>query len=371
MTDESNLEDQLRDVLGRAARRLDVTAPPWTSVDSRKATEGRRLRWPRYRVRAGSLAVMFAAGVTIAIAIVGLTSLHAGGGGSPPAGQPPVVTPPRSPLAGLSPQRRNAILNGLMTARQETMRIDPSCRLSRLSLGGSRKAPSGSPPAAALAAFSVLRRPATQTDRAGAELATTEFARRFEPYIHDVRFLETRAGVRYYIVPAQQVGIGVPPARCDRQELNVMTHELAHAPAVKRSASVDVARQYLAYQRRLETAPAGVCVTGTGECVNPITLAFTGAAVSTSGVGGSKTTLLTAIVPDGPARITLDIPGGTRTPHGQTPPPLTVTIPVTHNLAIAALPITYTELAISPSKVIWRNAKGRVLKIFELDSTDG
>ncbi len=367
MIDPSNLEDQLRDVLARAAQRLDATPPPWTTVDSPSATRRRR-RWPRYRVSAGALATILAAAVASAIVIVALTSLHASPGAAGPAGHPPVVTPPRSPLAGLSQKRRNEILTDLATARQKTTRTDHSCRLSRL--GRSPKPASGSPPPAALAAFSVLRRPPTQTDRAGTEVVTTEFGRRFAPYINDVRLLETRGGVRYYIVPVGQAGIGVLPARCDREELHIMNHELAHAPAATRLASVEIARQYLAYQRRLETAPGAVCVTGIAACVAPSTLAFTGAAVSTSGAGGSTTTLLTAIVPDGPARITLDIPGGSRTAHRQTPRPLTITIPVTHNLAIATLPDTYAELAISPTKVIWRNAQGRALKIFEPDTAD-
>ena len=372
MTDESDLEERLRAVLGRAGRRLDATPPPWTTVESRSGTGARQLPRHRLRVPAGSLAAIVAAAVSVAIVIVALTSLHAGRGAAGPAGRPPVVTPPASPLAGLSQRQQDAIRNDLMTAQQKTLRADHACRVSRPSLPTFVKPATGSPPPAALATFSVLRRPATEVDRSGSKLATTQLGRVFRLYINDVRFLETRGGLRYYIVPVQQIESRALPARCVREELTVLAHELSHASASRRSALVHIAQHFLAYQQRRATAAlAAVCVTGSGQCIALSRLAVTGAAVSTSGTGGSKTTLLTAIVPDGPSRITLDIAGGNRTPHGQTPPPLRVTIPVTHNLAITMLPASYTELAISPTKVTWRNATGRALKIFEANPANG
>jgi hypothetical protein len=180
-----------------------------------------------------------------------------------------------------SPTQRSelALIYG---AQQTVNRSDRACQVPLPDFGTPGRRPSlsqASPGRSALAALSVLRRPAAASDKLpprilGAPPNQQVFPNGTIPpaqdvYVRYIRKARHRYGANYYIVPAGNINFSQPiPARCHRLQQSALATGLAHIPDRVRAGTLSLERRYLAQMRHNALPYPRVCLlalNGTGN----------------------------------------------------------------------------------------------------------
>jgi hypothetical protein len=320
--------------------------------------------------------VLLGAGTALALAIlaVAVVSISSRGPRHVPVGPAGRVagSGPPPPIPRLSASQapverfvQNAI--DLVTAR------DRACR-NPLSSGRSGRGSfsQGTPPAAMLAAYAVLRRPASTIDHPSKGRVFTHGPPPGvrDVYVRYIRRAQYRYGGGYYLIPAGHVLEDSTPVRCYAEERAALRTELPRIPQPLRAATTRYQQIVLANQRYRQLHPDGICLMhlndagfGGGGC---------GALYQqerTKGLSGSQGDIVDGLVPNGPASITFDYPAAPPGPHPRYPA-RRIVVPVINNTIVFKLPGLNSRLPNgrfinpTPTTIIWRAANGTVLKTF-------
>jgi hypothetical protein len=243
-----------------------------------------------------------AAAVVAAVVALGLLGFGGGGGGSHSLSS--VARHPGHPLAG------NA------------------ARASPASCGG--KALTGAPSKALLSILHVLRRPATAADQVDTGLGGG-FLRGV--FVHYVRRTRVFNGSSYYIYPAIVGECG--------------THEKPHQGVMDIATHVDLGHGLIGG------------VGGGGITAAQIEH---GESLSTLGLSSTRA-LVTMLVPDGVASVTLHFPAGRASGYSpKISPPATITTPAINDEVIVAIPRSSPGAGDTMS---WRAADGHTIRTFD------
>jgi hypothetical protein len=327
-------------------------------------------RRPRAR---GAASLGVAVAVTLAIA-VGAFLLIGGVRHRPsPTPQPPVaVTPPGLPL-NLS-RGQSAGQRYIDNAWLKVERDDPGCvpRQRRLEFSD------GAPSRALLSSLAVLRRSAAAPEAdfafehlSGPALGTPVYRR----YAELARVVTVSAPggaglltMSYYLLPAGNVVGGVPPAaRCYEEQAAALQAELPNVRPSLRGSTVRLAAQ----ERYDDQHPEGVGVEvlaggtgGTGGGGPGDAYAGTTTELERSGLTGAAVplgaaTIVSGIVPDRVAKVTLDYPPFAGA--GRAAPAFSVSAHPVSNVFVASLPRGIGVAA--PEKITWHAADGSVIKV--------
>ena len=253
-------------------------------------------------------------------------------------------------------------------------RQDPGCvpRQPRLALSD------GAPSRAVLSNLGVLRQPA---DPAKAEFALEHLAQTtpelgmpvYRRFVQLARVVTVSApgaagelSLSYYLLPAGNVVGAVPPsARCYVEQAAALQAELRQVrPSLRSSAG------RLAVQERYDDQhPEGVGVEvlaggnggaggGPGDAYAGTTTELERSGLTGAAVPLGATTIVSGIVPDGVATVTLHYPPAAHA--GKVAPAFTVTEHPIKNVFVASLPRPFGVS--SPDRVTWRTRNGRVIK---------
>jgi len=285
--------------------------------------------------------------VVVAVVVVALTALrhgHAPAGGSGdgrPATSPPPPPPSYTPGVGRAYEY-------MFAAQRYTFAHDRACKPPNPRHGPRAATISeGTPSAAMLSAFAILRRPQTAQDTPAQGAAKAASPGTQEVFVKYVRRAQYHYGGGYYLIPAGNVvGQAATPARCDTEQASALRTELRRTPTRIRQLAIRVQAGQLAWQRYREQHPGGICLEhlnshgfGGGGC--GATLADTeqhpGLGMSEGDSEGGW--IQSGLVPDGIASITYHYAGKRATRAGGKPErPFTITVPVINNLVVFKVP---------------------------------
>ncbi len=190
----------------------------------------------------------------------------------------------------------------------------------------------GAPSRSLLSILGVLRRPATAAD-AGSGIVARGFISGV--FVHYIRLARVVDGSPYYIYPGIVGGCG--------------TGETPHEGIMELATNVD-----LGHGLRGGSGGGGATATAIEQ----------GKDASSSGLPGSATSsMITMVVPDGVAKVTLRYPAGRASGYSPkiSPAFTTNTTPV-GNLVVVTLP---RSNPLQHGTIIWRSADGRVIKTFD------
>lgn len=358
--------EELGTELDRAASRTLAD-----SADPEPTGRGRR---PRRSIAPGVRAapVGLAVAVTLAVA-VGAFLLIGGVRHKPSPAPPPVaVTPPGlppGPSPGLSPEQRYIDNAWLKVQRQ-----DPGCVPRQPALAFSDRAPSR----ALLSSLGVLRLPAAPATAEfvfghlnGAELGTPVYRR----YVQLARVATVTAPasagglvrLSYYVLPAGNVIGTVPPAaRCYPEQAAALQAELTRARASLRGSTIRLAAQ----ERHDDEHPEGIGVQvlaggsggaggGPGDAYAGTTSEVEQRGVMGAAIPAGSATVVSGVVPDRVAKVTLDYPRVARAGHAARA--FSVSARPLNNVFVASLPRGFGVTA--PDTITWRAADGAVIKV--------
>lgn len=306
-----------------------------------------------WRRVAGS--VMLAASVLVVagvLAVILHDAHHLTNPTSPAGGQPASAPPPGW-----------GKLNAKARARVE--QHDAACRPQRLT--GASPFRHDAPGKDLTTVLGWLRRPAPASQRVSARALLRpprgqlpESARGI--YLPYVRHGE-RNGITYYLIPAANVNQVRPvPNRCYREQLDSFRQLVAQQPASKRGALIGYETSSLRQERMIAQHPAGVCLatagpggSGTGPCINAISLRQSQDQIGSGSYGNDHETVTPLILPDRVASVTAHY--NPQTYPGRVPRPLTITQRAVQNLVIFALRGAWDP----PNSLTYRSANGSVL----------
>lgn len=181
-------------------------------------------------------------------------------------------------------------------------------------------------------------------------------------YLRYVRHGE-RNGIRYYFLPAANVNqLQAIPEGCYREQRDSFRQLATQRPAGQQAALIAYETTSLQQQRMIAEHPAGVCLattgpagSGTGPCVNAVSLRQFNASTGDGSYGNDHETVTPRIVQDGVATVTARY--SAQTYPGRVPHPLTITQPVVQNLVILTLHGAWDP----PSSLTYRSADGSIL----------
>lgn len=314
-------------------------------------------RWNRLRHSAGFLPILASVAVVVAVLVVALTTLvhgptapHQSAAHAPPAGSPPPLT---------RPERR--YLREATTAAHRT----PACG----HLQARRPAISnGSPNPALLSTLGVLRRPETRQDSLPRGLAgqieTSQGPIDRSVYIHHVRLARVAHGISYYLVPVVALsGRRAALENCYHAIRMAVQAELPRIPARLRAP-------ILAYEAWGQTVVRRI---GQEEDTDGVCLVFSAAggrgglcAASASDIKRwgmiAPFGLLSGVVPDGVATVTVDYSAMTGKPAQ------TASSRVVGNIFVTTLRQSGgRQWRLS---MTWRSSDGRIVKHVAASSYD-
>jgi hypothetical protein len=227
----------------------------------------------------------------------------------------------------------------------------------------------GSPSAAILQTFAVLRRPATPSDHLPPRIIGPPHRHVYSKgavpdvrgvYIRYVRKARHRFGGDWYLVPAANVNTTAPfTAACAREMGSQLRRELPRIPVRLRPAALAVLPGYVAYLRAAMKPYPGVCLvaindTGNGDGCSAYGLSQIASGHTLSRGAPAGVGVVYGLAPDGVSTVTFDY-------RGQYPGrPLTVR--VIDNVFI--LRDTRDRLPGDgfPDRLVWHSASGAVLK---------
>ncbi|MGD0452843.1 MAG: hypothetical protein ABSB69_04540, partial [Solirubrobacteraceae bacterium] len=190
----------------------------------------------------------------------------------------------------------------------------------------------GPPSRSLLSILGVLRRPATAAD-AGSGIVARGFVSGV--FVHYIRLARVFDGSPYYLYPGIVGGCG--------------TGEAPHEGIMELATNVD-----LGHGIKGGSGGGGATAAAIEQ----------GEDASSSGLPGSTTSsMITMVVPDGVAKVTLRYPAGRASGYSpKISPPFTITTAPVGNLVVATLP---RSNPLQQGAVIWRSADGRVIRTFD------
>lgn len=190
----------------------------------------------------------------------------------------------------------------------------------------------GSPDHALTSILEVLRRAATPADRfsvrapvlpgegpggpIGSPPPTGE-----DVYINASRRARTALGATFYIVPAgQETGLRPTPARCDAEQAAVLEHALKQDPKTLRDRIGELQQQYLTWERYEALNPEGILLMtvnakAVGNDGGASTAQIQQQGLLDGNAGYPVRALMSGVVPDGVASVTLRYGRGSLTAH--------------------------------------------------------
>jgi hypothetical protein len=268
----------------------------------------------------------------------------------------------------------------ITTARLRTQRRDPACVPSvqpvvRID---------GTPSRGLLSSLAALRAPgggpigvmSDDLQHVGPPVPTEVYAQ-YERLAQTVALPATRsapaASISVYVVAAANVtGIASVPSRCDAEQTAALRGELPQIPSALRTPTLQLATQMLAERRSAVQKAEGIAVVAVShdasgpriDAYSATTTHFqqTGA-IGPAGVESGSSTVLSGVVPDGVASVTLQFPARL---GGATPaPPLSVTAHPVNNVFAVRLPRSFIPQAFGGTtldSIEWRAANGTIIK---------
>jgi hypothetical protein len=312
---------------------------------------------PPRRRRLGWLGPAIAAGVTVAVVAVALVLIGHTRHAASPTGHAGPAAKAVVPTAPQQPNLSSAQWSLIERARNAATRSDPAC-------WPYRKLPAelqGPPSRALTSILGVLRRPATPVDALPDDLLSHGVPAGI--YVNSIRRALDENGVALYIVPTAGLAFRTVPVRCAAKEHAALVHEARGLARRQVRADLAMQRSYLIWQQYLARHPGAVCVAtvsfqrvgrtlGGGSVECGATAAQIEQGTQVGGETSAHETVLSGIVPDGVAMVTLEF----RRPPGA------ARARVLNNGYVVELPRTSAE----PSQILWLSAAGRVIKTIRL-----
>lgn len=324
-----------------------------------------------------ALAVMIA----LAISVLGVVLVHHGRvGGAPqvPTGPGPGPGPTSNGPIPLFPSKPTRVqereLAYVQQALNSVYRRDVACLpgASRSSGDTPGRKPSlsqGSPAAATLTAFSVLRRAAVASDKLPPRLIGAPPDQQVYPdgtippvkdvYIRYVRQARHRFGANYYVVPAGDINLLIPaPARCFAKWRAALRTEETKAPADLSAGVAALGQTYLAALRHNALPYPGICL---------IAINDTGNGGGDCDAGGSLSQ-----IENGNGEMPSGAPTGVGVVYGLVPDGVrTVTFEYQRHRPVTALAINNVFIVRRrglpnygfPNTIVWRAADGKIIKV--------
>jgi hypothetical protein len=338
-----DLEAQLR----TAAR-----ARAGTSAAAGNARLGRRR--PRRWVRAGLGAAPALAAILVTLVVVGAALVllgnrgHGGASGSPPPGGN------IGALIAHTPQRQLHRELAYIAAAARDVDQSKACQPGQPAGGPYAQ---GSPGSDLLSILGVLRRPATPADR----LSPRVLVGTPDVYRAYIRRALSVGGVSYYIVPAR-FAPSPQSNRCFELEAAALDRRLATIPASLRPPTRELQAAISVWFRDAAAkAPrVMICFVSVGGSDTGAQCGDSARGIEDGETGQDNNGTYSGVVPDGVKSVMLSFPaaGG----H----PARSVTTPVTGNVYAVHVggssTLAYRLAYLHPPTVIWRSARGRVLK---------
>jgi hypothetical protein len=267
----------------------------------------------------------------------------------------------------------------ITTARSQTERRDPACVPAAQPL----VRVDGAPSRGLLSSLAALRAPGggpigamgDDLQHVGPPVPTGIYAQ-YERPARTVALPATRsapaASIRVFVVAAANVtGAASVPARCDAEQTAALRGELPQIPSALRTPTLQLAARALAERRATIQNAEGIAVVllfhganGSGiDAYSATTTQFLQrGAISQVGFRSGTGTVLSGVVPDGVASVTLHFPA--RVGGGNPAPPLSVTARPVENVFVVRLPRSFIPQAFggtTPDSIKWRAANGTVI----------
>jgi hypothetical protein len=178
--------------------------------------------------------------------------------------------------------------------------------------------------------------------------------------------------VSVYVVAAADVtGAASVPSRCDAEQTAAVHGELPRIPSALRTPTLQLAARTLDQRRSTVQHAEGIAVValshdGSGPSIDAYS-ATTGqflqrGAISHVGFRSGAGTVLSGVVPDGVASVTLHFPA--RFGGANPKPPLSVTARPLENVFVVRVPRSFIPQAFggtTPDSIKWRTANGTVI----------
>lgn len=310
----------------------DVVVPEANVSDARQVHRRRKPRRTSLPVGLGALPALLAVGTTIAVAVIAL-SIESHQGSNVAGGSTPTL-PPAPALEPALPPTESGYLQ---TAKQAAVARDPACSTQRVP-----PVNHGSPSRGLLSILGVLRRPTTPADKLGQWFLNDPHNEIGGVYVNYVRLARRADGNNFYIVPVSAGGFRPVPERCYGEEAAALAREQMSA------ASRAQILQYLAWERSqdvphedgicfAEVSPRGGASIGCGSQLS---------AIERHGTLTGDGVLMSGVVPDGVASVTLRFPKAS------------VTARAVDNVFVAREPRGDNP----PPRIAWRSADGTIIK---------
>lgn len=278
--------------------------------------------------------------------------------------------------ARLAREQRYVAIAGLQTQRR-----DPACVAAPPSFG----LIDGTPSRRLLSSLAALRARsgspigamADDLQHVGPPVPTDVYAQ-YERLARTVVLPATRsapaASIRVYVVAAANVtGAVSVPSRCDAEQTAALRGELPQIPSALRTPTLQLAARTLAQRRSTVQNAEGIAVVvlspsgASGPSVDAYSATTTRllqrGAISQVGFRSGTGTVLSGVVPDGVASVTLHFPAQS---GGANPaPPLSVTARPIKNAFIIRVPRSFIPQAFggtTPDSIKWQAANGTVIR---------
>jgi hypothetical protein len=266
-------------------------------------------------------------------------------------------------IARLQTERRDP---ACVPAAQPLLRIDGTPSRGLLSSLAALRAPGGGPIGAM----------ADDLQHVGPPVPTGVYAR-YERLARTVVLPATRsapaASIKVYVVVAGNVtGVAWVPSRCDAEQTAALRGELPQIPSALRTPTLQLAARTLAQRRSTVESAEGIAVvalsqdaSGPGiDAYSATTTHFERrGAISQAGSRSGTSTVLSGVVPDGVASVTLHFPARFAGAHPAAP--LSVTARAVENVYVVRVPRSFVPQAFGgtpPDSITWRAANGTVIR---------
>jgi hypothetical protein len=183
------------------------------------------------------------------------------------------------------------------------------------------------------------------------------------------------ASITVYVVAAANVaGAESVPARCDAEQTAALRGELPQIPSALRTPTLQLAARTLAERRSTIRNAEGIAVvvlshthSASGPRIDAYSATTTrlkqSGAISQTGFQSGTSTVLSGVVPDGVASVTLHFPA--RLGGASPPPPLSVTARPVENVFVVRVRRSFKPQAFggtTADSITWRAANGTVIR---------
>ena len=294
-----------------------------------------------------------------------------------------VLGHPRHASTGPPPAWLGRERQYITNARLQTQRRDPAC----VPTAQPSVRVDGMPSRGLLSSLAALRAPGDgpiggmgdDLQHVGPPVPTEVYAQ-YERLARTVALSATRsapaASVSVYVVAAANVtGAATVPSRCDAEQSAALRRALPQIPSALRTATLQLGAQTLAQRRSIIQNAEGIAVVAVARSPHDVSGPRIDAysakinqflqrgAISQVGFQSGTGTVLSGVVPDGVASVTLHFPA--RFGGGNPAPPLTVTARPVENVFVVRIPRSFVPQAFgrtTADSITWRAANGTVIK---------